>query len=44
MARNLLQPLLQSAETRNRALRDCPDLLDQALNSVEALLAPWRTR
>ena len=44
MARNLLQPLLQSAEARQRALRDCPDLLDQALTSVQALLAPWQTR
>jgi len=44
MARNLLQPLLQSAEARGLALRHCPDLLVQALSSAEALLAPWRTR
>lgn len=44
MARSLLQPLLLQAEGRGLALRDCPDLLAQALELAEGLFAPWRTR
>ena len=44
MARSLLQPLLQCAESRGLPLRRCPDLLEQALERADALLAPWRTR
>ena len=44
MARSLLQPLLLQADARGQALRHCPDLLEQALGSAEALLAPWQTR
>lgn len=44
MARSLLQPLLVQAESRGQPLRDCPDLLAQALELAEGLLAPWRTR
>ncbi len=44
MARSLLQPLLLQAESRSRPLRDCPDLLAQALELAHGLLAPWRSR
>jgi Fe-S-cluster-containing hydrogenase component 2 len=44
MARSLLQPVLQSAEARKLPLRDCPDLLAQALERAHGLLAPWQTR
>jgi hypothetical protein len=44
MARSLLQPLLLEAEVRGGALRDCPELLEQALTLAQALLAPWQSR
>ena len=44
MARSLLQPLLLDAEGRGLPLRDCPDLLAQALELARGLLAPWLTR
>lgn len=44
MARSLLQPVLLEAEARGGSLRDCPELLEQALNLAEALLAPWQRR
>ena len=44
MARSLLQPLLLEAEARGGPLRECPELLRQALQLAEALLAPWQRR
>ncbi len=44
MARSLLQPLLLEAEARGESLRDCPELLAQALTLAQALLAPWQSR
>jgi Fe-S-cluster-containing hydrogenase component 2 len=44
MARSLLQPLLLQAETRGAPLRACPELLAEALNRAQALLAPWQSR
>jgi Fe-S-cluster-containing hydrogenase component 2 len=44
MARSLLQPLLLQAEARGGSLRECPQLLEQALNLAQALLAPWQSR
>ena len=44
MARNLLQPLLLQAEARGGPLRDCPELLEQALSLTRTLLAPWQSR
>jgi len=44
MARSLLQPLLLEAEARGGPLRECPELLEQALNLAQTLLAPWQRR
>jgi hypothetical protein len=44
VARSLLQPLLLQAEVRGQRLLECPDLLEQALDSAEVLVAPWLTR
>ena len=44
MARSLLQPLLLQAEARGGPLRDCPELLEQALSLTRTLLAPWQSR
>ena len=44
MARSLLQPLLLEAEARGGSLRDCQELLEQALNLAQGLLAPWQRR
>ena len=43
-ARSLLQPLLLQAEARGGSLRDCPELLEQALSLTRTLLAPWQSR
>jgi hypothetical protein len=44
MARSLLQPLLLEAEAAGSPLRECPELLAQALTLAQALLAPWQRR
>ena len=44
MARSLLQPLLLEAEARGGPLRECPELLEQALTLAQTLLAPWQRR